>query len=355
MKSPMPTSSRCLYTIELTRGMAALLILVLHVILFGHDKYGFAFTTGINVSYQMSIGIDIFFIISGFLMVHTTRKPEQRKPKEFLAKRFIRIYPAYWLILFCIVPFYLLKPEWAFFHAPVKPSLLLSFLLLPQPGPPLLNVAWTLVYEVYFYLLFAVTLFLKPRKQALVLGSYFCLSILIGYFIFSANAIAQFLTSGFLLEFYAGMILAYLWPYFPKMKFLPLLFFAAAGLLLYHQPFVGISRSIDLGLPAFLFFMGTLGIEKNTSPFPDKIAHFFGRISYALYLVHVPILAGFPKLAGYFHLNIPPVILLAMAVITSIIASVFIHYHYEIKIQKSIKAYFQKYEIPLKTCAIEDY
>ena len=107
-------------------------------------------------------GVDIFFVISGFIMAETTRsmQPGASTASGFVFRRFLRIYSGYWpaflLVLFLSI--------WlGIFNGP-EISRWKSFLLLPQEFY-LLNVSWTLTYELYFYLLIGAMLCFT-RKQA---------------------------------------------------------------------------------------------------------------------------------------------------------------------------------------------
>lgn len=338
MKSP--TRSNTLYTIELARGMACLVILALHAILFGQDRYHLNFPDSAAYSKFLMGGVDLFFIISGFLMVHTTRDNASRNAKDFLLKRFIRIYPAYWLVLLTLLPVFFFKPEWAFFGQGEKPSLLFSFLLLPQQTPPILSIAWTLVFEIYFYLVFAATLFLNPIKQLLALTIFFMGCVFTGLFFETDHYLFRFITSDSLLEFLAGMLLASLWPFFPKLKIMiPVFLFLLFGWLVLHAEH-GPTRFINLGIPAILFFIVLLFIEKTRIKQPEKCAAFIGGISYALYLVHVPIIAGLPKLLPLIGLSVQPALLLCCAITLAGIGAVVVHYWYERPVQHRLKRFF---------------
>lgn len=347
MKSP--TRSNTLYTIELARGMACLVILALHAILFGQDRYHLNFPDSAAYSKFLMGGVDLFFIISGFLMVHTTRDNASRNAKDFLLKRFIRIYPAYWLVLLTLLPVFFFKPEWAFFGQGEKPSLLLSFLLLPQQTPPILSVAWTLVFEIYFYLIFAATLFLNPIKQLLALTIFFMGCVFTGLFFETDHYLFRFITSDSLLEFLAGMLLASLWPFFPKLKIMiPVFLFLLFGWLVLHAEH-GPTRFINLGIPAILLFIVLLFIEKTHLTISKRFAVFIGGISYALYLVHVPIIAGLPKLLPLAGIELTPVFALSLAIFLSLVGGVILHYGFEIPVQKMLHQHFNlKSKIPLK-------
>jgi exopolysaccharide production protein ExoZ len=124
------------------------------------------------------MGVDLFFLISGFIMVHTTRDSDgsARYVAAFLVKRIARIWPLWAIALAAAI---VLQMDAAFLSEPVKRIWFLrSLAFVPTPGvtadaapvfgAPVLGVGWTLNYEMYFYAFFAVSmLFGKWRWAAL--------------------------------------------------------------------------------------------------------------------------------------------------------------------------------------------
>ena len=159
--------------IELARGLAALMILVFHLIVLGQARYqAFPFDVTPLIPF-LSGSIDLFFMISGFLMLHTTQAPHNRRAVPFMLKRLIRIFPSYWLVLGGQIIVLLLKPDWFHRLSAAQPAIWHSVLLLPHQAPPILMVAWTLVFEMYFYWLFAATLFLPRAYSVYGAGAVF--------------------------------------------------------------------------------------------------------------------------------------------------------------------------------------
>ena len=118
-------------------------------------------------------GVDLFFVISGFMMMVTTTS--KASPTIFIAKRLWRIVPLYWFITLVYVILLLLAPY-------LLPSgtldfgyIIKSFLFIPSYGPkfpdliwPLVIPGWSLNYEMYFYALFAIALLLSAKYRGLV-------------------------------------------------------------------------------------------------------------------------------------------------------------------------------------------
>ncbi len=178
-----------LASIQIMRGLAALLVTLYHVraleTLAIADSGMVLSATGAPEPGLMSglwgngfIGVDLFFVISGFIMVYVTRDLAQgwRPVASFLFARASRIYPLWWLFASVMVLYFLYA-----YGVPVDAAqaaksgqsnlehLLKSYLLVPQSVFPVLGVGWTLVHEMYFYFVFAAALALPRRWLPYVL------------------------------------------------------------------------------------------------------------------------------------------------------------------------------------------
>src|SRR6266567_3039596 len=117
-------------------------------------------------------GVDLFFVISGFIMVVTTwSKPVS--PGVFMLRRVIRIAPTYWIYTTLLAFFILVFPS--VLKLEVTPAhYLYSLLFIPHVSPldnsvsPLLQLGWTLNYEMFFYCVFAVTLITSAAYRVVV-------------------------------------------------------------------------------------------------------------------------------------------------------------------------------------------
>jgi len=118
------------------------------------------------------MGVDMFFIISGFIMVWVTAAVAggTRAAGQFLAHRAIRKYPL-WFACAALVGmfFYLVDGVPASIYAVSKeeawPFFIRSFFLIPQEMKPVIDVGWTLIHELFFYLIFALILALGLRSK----------------------------------------------------------------------------------------------------------------------------------------------------------------------------------------------
>ena len=163
-------------------------------------------------------GVDLFFVISGFIMVVTTAEKEVT-PVQFFCRRIVRIAPLYWLATLAMIAGAAYRDS---FKSPGYPPFAIakSLLFVPytalwgHPGNvyPILAQGWTLNFEMFFYSLFALSLAAPRRLRlpglAVTLVSLAVIGKLFGPFV---QPLAVVYTSPLLLEFAAGMILAHGW------------------------------------------------------------------------------------------------------------------------------------------------
>ncbi|WP_447887716.1 acyltransferase family protein [Serratia fonticola] len=177
MKTNIPTVNRTVNSIQFLRFFASLLVLVTHSTFYTHERYSDAMT----VFKPGAVGVDIFFVISGFviLLSSITKSGEFRGGLDFTVKRLTRIVPMYWIATSIKVAALILSPALVL-HAAFDPSrIILSYFFLPSVSPdgrwePILGVGWTLVFEMFFYFIFAMSLFAK--RNPIVISSFIIIS-----------------------------------------------------------------------------------------------------------------------------------------------------------------------------------
>ena len=166
-----------LQSIQILRGFAALLVVIYHIR--AMEALAIA-NNGLTESPLLNglvtngyAGVDLFFVISGFIMVHVTTgvRAGVKSALDFLFARVTRIYPIWWIFAALMTAMFIVSNglgysgglEHASEGQPLTPYMIKSFLLAPQPAHPVLGVGWTLVHEMYFYLVFTLFL-LVPRR-----------------------------------------------------------------------------------------------------------------------------------------------------------------------------------------------
>jgi peptidoglycan/LPS O-acetylase OafA/YrhL len=279
-----------LISIQLLRAIAALSVVVGHAITEIHQA-GVSYP---NLPVNFGIGVDIFFIVSGFVMVLTGGKlaGSRGAPLEFMWRRVIRVVPLYWLYTLAMLIAIWLFPSQLNNSSTSLRQVACSLLFLPCNDPvtgyhPVLSLGWTLNYEMFFYLLFAAALAFRPasawflRLWGLLLAALVAGAVLGGPFRFWGDAI--------ILEFLAGAVIALLFQRFGSIRSATGFWVAVltAGVLYFTLTEGNESRFISLGLPAILFAAGfVFALPESLERRGAGFAHFFGDSSYSLYLSH---------------------------------------------------------------------
>lgn len=285
--SRLPPGSRVILPIQYLRGVAALMVVWHHAA--GQVS---GMSTLVPWAFGTS-GVDLFFVISGFIMVVTTAGTGIG-PGAFWRRRIVRVVPLYWLLTLLMVAIALVAPG-LFKTLKVAPSTLLeSLLFVPHfsqsfPGTvwPLLVPGWTLNFEMFFYAVFGVALFLPERSRLIPLVAFFLLLTAIGL-VFGpfTSAAAQTYTHPMLLEFAAGASigawwLADRWRLPPSMSWL-LIGAGAVLLVLRDREPLGTSTQI---VGAVLVVMGAL--DSRFASWRSPVLQALGDSSYSLYLTHI--------------------------------------------------------------------
>ena len=150
-----------LLPLELCRFLAAVLVACLHAGASINKYYGF----DIREVRNFGAGVDFFFVLSGFVMTyaHWYDIGRSDRVKRYCVKRFLRIYPPYWIITAIIVMFYLFDPSYGDESRRDFAKLFCSIFLLPYTAQPVVGQAWTLVYEMFFYGLFSLVIIFGRR------------------------------------------------------------------------------------------------------------------------------------------------------------------------------------------------
>ena len=340
-----PTPVRELASIQCLRGAAALLVVLFHaqgaVLLRYPQDPGW-----LNGFFRLRdfgvVGVDLFFVVSGFIMFHVYREPfgMPGAAADFLRRRMIRIAPLYWILSAGLV--------FALWAAPGAFSTLRfdarhaveSLLFIPTRNSagehlPVLAVGWTLSYELYFYLLFALTLRTSPSFSLALLGMWFSGSAIWGAVHPAASPTGEMLGSDLLVEFVLGGIVAQalasgriLAPAAARAVI------ALAMLTLAAQVGTGFVPGGHLpgrGIPAFLLVAGLVSLEVRASLRSPAWLARIGDASYSLYLTHILVIAVFFKASVAWGMPrwIAPDALVAFAIGASIATAHLCHRHLE--------------------------
>jgi exopolysaccharide production protein ExoZ len=301
-----------LLTLQVMRGVAVNLVVLSH--LFSIEaKY-----TGGGIlptfSFYGIAGVDIFFVLSGFIMVVVAGKGIGAI--QFLWRRAARIYPAYWLVTLLVLVTSLAEPAWVNSSVAGPISLWRSFLLVPDSALPLLAVGWTLIHEVYFYLVFAALLALRVPILRGLLGWGLVLLIvtILGGDYVTSFPLGRVWTNPLTAEFMMGAAIGVLfehknmsggtWAGVIGVAMLGAsIVFVAPALRLANNAHLDILRVVLFGIPAALIVYWLAAWEQKAVRMPARLLVALGDWSYATYLTHVLVLSAFGRII---HALAPP-------------------------------------------------
>ena len=300
-----------IYGIQYLRAFAALAVVLFHAA----ERTGHHFAIG-------AAGVDIFFVISGFIMwVISDRRP--MSPGGFLVERLRRIVPIYWLATAVMI---------AGAAVGLFPNLVLtvqhtlaSLFFIPFRSPsngeiwPVLVQGWTLNYEMFFYLVFALSLVIPRRFRLSAVAAVFVVLVLAGSLTGSQNPLLLTYTRPIMLEFVAGMIIGQIWlsGRIPGPNVgLVLLVSAIAGFAAI-QIFGLAFDEFNCGPLAIALVVGTLSLEAAGRVRKWSIPMFLGDASYSIYLWHTFAISVIAKLGA--GIGLPSVLTLAIALTAGVV------------------------------------
>jgi peptidoglycan/LPS O-acetylase OafA/YrhL len=282
-----------LKNIQVLRGLAALLVVV------GHLEPLFR---GIDPSLALvglgKVGVDLFFVISGFVMVYTTNRTAP-SALEFAQRRIIRIVPLYWLVTLGVFALSLAAPRLLTASRPDPTWLMKSMAFVPfAKGDgtfnPLVPVGWTLNYEMFFYAIFSLCLLAGVRLRYWLAGGLIVALAAPGFDNLDLPGVAaQFYTRPILAVFAAGMALAGLATRLPaiRSRLGAAALLACALALLAGLLASGVlpleSWRVAVALPAAVGLMAcALVLERGGCALKGPLVT-VGDASYSIYLTHL--------------------------------------------------------------------
>jgi peptidoglycan/LPS O-acetylase OafA/YrhL len=292
---PPPTR---INNVQALRGFAALLVVL------GHSEFSLPGLLPFG-----TFGVDIFFVISGYIMAMIVA----RNPEKFFLRRLIRILPLYWVATLGVFALAAWKPQ-LMMHTRVNfRELAMSLLFIPfykggdvtHPNP-VLFVGWTLNYEMFFYVVLALCLRVN-RRIATVLASIVLVVVMLACRAAGQRYAATLLYGdGIMLEFVLGMLAFSLearasvrraaslrWP--------AVVGIVAASLMMisiqatHWWPLWPVGREISSGVPSFVLILSAGLLSKSGWDTRSKLLVLLGDASYVIYILHTYILDGFER------------------------------------------------------------
>ena len=297
-------------------------------------------------------GVDLFFVISGFVMMHVTAGRPVR-PGEFLLRRFERIAPLYWGVTLIAVAVGLVFPAAMLENKVELSHVMLSLAFIPHLNPvpgkggPFYGVGWTLNYEMYFYVVFAFALsaLKSPGRRAAALIVW-AGAATTAFVVFDPQMpILRVYANPALLEFVAGAAMGWLYQRgllhrAPLGGALTLFACGLAVLTTYTTP--DEIRVAWQGVGAAAVLAGALAIEaQGRMPRLDGLAR-LGDATYAIYLLHPMVLTAFRVGARMLHLPADRMALGAPLVIVMTLAAVGVGVVAHLTIERPMMDFFRR-------------
>jgi peptidoglycan/LPS O-acetylase OafA/YrhL len=279
-----------LLSLQVGRGLAAVGVVLHHARIYT-DVYSPAPEWLARLLQNGFLGVDFFFVLSGFIILdaHFDDPSNLQAAISYALKRLSRIYIPYWPICAALISAYLLLPTLSTGYRPW--GWMTSIFLVPSQYPPALGLAWTLVHEQLFYVIFL--LFFVDRRLFAITVFAWVAFILLGP---AAETVPQPLISTLLrpinLEFVLGLIAALAFRKLPRGSGWGL---CAAGIVIMVWFFSTrpdyLADSPLFGFASSLIVLGGALLEPRIRWCIPRTLVRLGDASYAIYLVHLPLMA----------------------------------------------------------------
>lgn len=301
-------------------------------------------------------GVDLFFVISGFIMVYTTRKdpPSFRSSRHFFLRRLSRIAPLYWIAMATFALSVLDVGSTMEKESIDIPTIIYSalFIFHQRPPPdnsiaPMLAQGWSLNYEMFFYLMFALVL-LFPRRWSipafiaallimgrlgdiLTIGNFRTLMHILNM----SGTLAHYFVD-YLWEFAFGVAVGFAYSNELRLPRSAAIACVVLGIALLwsstlYQPAIYTGRSIHWGIPCAMILAGAINLGRHLDDRWRAIV-MIGDASYAQYLFHGMVMLWlfihWPRIVNLLIKTVGPwgivIYMTAMSVIVSVVVYVFI-------------------------------
>lgn len=297
-------STGTLNNIQVLRALAASMVVVGHS---WHDASSIAVSTGAPIPASGTVnwgaGVDLFFVISGFIMLHTTERRfgAPGAATSFLRRRFIRVVPLYWLMTTALLVGSLILPR--LLNVPIDDwqSVIKSYLFVPDLRAngevrPILALGWTLNFEMFFYSIFALAMLLPLRRGLCLVTAGAVAFVVLGQLTALPSIPVRFWSDPIVLEFFLGVGIGLVHRAGIRLGGAGAALVAAAGVVLFalcSEPRTGPSLSalVQTGLPAAMIVAAAaLGPQLRSGSGVQGLVTLglvrMGDASYSLYLSH---------------------------------------------------------------------
>ena len=331
--SKMNPSKNLVLNVQILRAVAATLVVIVHSIdrSFASDPSWFSW--GVSLQKIGVVGVDIFFVISGYIITRTGFVGRRRTAEDFLAQRFKRVVPLYFILS---LPWMLVAIRSGEFSIQ---ALISTVLFWPAAAGqamalPFLTYGWTLNFEILFYSVATLVLLTSNR-----LGITLALVAYAGMWILRDTTGAsafRFLGNPMILEFLFGVAIALFADRVPKVVGIATLVFGIAAIAAtvgigYGEIWIGeaildgsqsLKRVLIWGLPAAAIVLGAVTTPTWRLGFLLKPLVFLGTASYSLYLAHRLGLAALDGVLGKANIELGGLTFTILGIAVSLVTGV---------------------------------
>lgn len=281
--------------VQYLRGIAAFVVFLFHISSLTVATWG---PSAAGIDHVGAAGVDLFFVISGFIMAMILSRPGDFSPRDFIWRRAARVLPGYYIATIGVFVLAVLVPTAMASTSADIFKLLRSLAFFPWADSqgstaPLLLVGWTLNYEVYFYALVAIVAGLFGDRGLFKTAGVLVAIVVFGWIAAPEHPTVAFYTNSILLEFAFGIIA---WHCHVRLKgnyAETLSFFVFTGgvvfFALQHEIDPGAYRVLAWGVPCAMILYGSLRMMR----FANTPLRLLGDWSYAFYLTHLFIIVGY--------------------------------------------------------------
>jgi peptidoglycan/LPS O-acetylase OafA/YrhL len=294
----MENGLRKINSIQALRGLAAMLVVMFHF----RGDLALTFPSADKLLGCGSIGVDLFFMISGFIAYYITANENEgySSSKIFLLKRLCRILPPY-----IIATLFVAGKSWDAWQITLR-----SFMFLPRDAAEMapyfgyakLNVGWTLNYEFAFYVLCATCMLFK-RYKFILLSLVISFLVMLTYLTsdnqgglvninYGYPGYLSLITNGMMLEFLCGILIGYITlnQSLPgsKIAWKVALFLSASYFFYVSAGFSSTPGNghYDFVSASFLILLVVTSYEAKFGLNPPKLLTLIGTVSFSVYLMH---------------------------------------------------------------------
>jgi exopolysaccharide production protein ExoZ len=336
-----------LYNLHLLRVIAALGVVYFHA----------TSVAGLRLDWDVgSRGVDVFFVISGFIIAYIgTSKPEQ-----FFRRRLIRVVPFYWAATLFVFALVVAAPQMFRSTTSDLTHLVASLLFIPHEASngemhPTLILGWSLNFEMFFYVVFALALGISQRWSPVICVAWIVAFVIAIHTFASGSPAMNFYARPIVLEFCLGIGVFYVFQWCDARKAvlariaglrwgLLVIFLGSLAVIValeqYYQE--ALPRHIAAGIPSFFLVASALLLERLFGMTTrSRVIYLLGEASYIIYLVHPYIVFSVLRLAVKDADALSSPILFALVVgllaLTSVI-SIAIHVLFEKPVMAFLRA-----------------